>query len=177
MIEFETLFKGEWLSVVSPVDHPYEAVHERNCVVVLPIIVKDGREFIGIRHEFCPPYFIKDDKAGYYYTVISGTIEEGEEPRQAVLRELEEEAGIRATGCVLHVKGENMPICKSTDMRGWFYVMEVNEYERVPARGDGTENERISRTIWVAKENLWKVHQVDNKDFLLTSMLNFYIKG
>jgi len=172
-MDFKKLFSGKWISIVSPVNEEYESVHEKDIIIVLPIIEKNGKKLYGIRYEHCPPYYLKDNKVRNYYTVLSGKIEEGEEPSKTVVRELEEESGVKALVFELKNIAENIPICKSTDMRAYVYVMRISEYERVEAIGDGTKSEELSKTVWVSEENLHKLDKIDNKDFLLVSLLKF----
>ena len=176
MDKFDILWKGEYVSVVSPKEHPYESLHEINGIMVIPIA---GNK-IGIRKELCPPYLIKDETGKqFYYTVVSGGVEEGETPEEATVRELEEEAGITFESPKVIEVFREMPVCKSTDMRMTFFIYEDDKYEVKEPEGDGTEYEDIAETIWITLEQFKKVIEQDNIDFLLYSayyFLTLYLK-
>ena len=55
--EYNTLWHGDYISVVSPKEAPYECVLDSNCVLAIPL--KDG--LIGIRYEVVPSYEILDE--------------------------------------------------------------------------------------------------------------------
>jgi len=168
--ELETLWKGKWVSVVSPKDHPYEALHEPDVVLVLPIIEEKK---VIIREEFCPPYGMKDEhQNNVFYTLISGKIEEGESVIDTALRETYEESGIELLEpCETHVVFENLPICKSTSMRGTLVILFIKNSQYALHRfppGDGTKYEKISRSFSVTiRELLDEIVDSGREDFLL----------
>ena len=90
-MKLKELWKGKFMSIVSPIDAPYEAVNEKDCIIVIPIMRVGNGTRVIIRKEYCPPYFAREEKPRLYYTVISGQIDAGEKDDQAMLRELEEE--------------------------------------------------------------------------------------
>lgn len=172
-MKYKELWKGDWVSVISPVDTPYETLHEGNTVFILPI--KDNR--VGIRFEFCPPYMIKDPSGDFvnYYTVISGSVEEGESYKETAIRELKEEAGIIYKDPEFYLIYENLPVCKSTDLRASCYVVKGEEYEEVEPEGDGTESEKKSQTLWVSIEDFFNIlKEQTNIDVLLFNAF-FYV--
>lgn len=163
MVKFKTLYKGEYVDLISPIENPYECLHEKDNVIILPVI--DNK--IGIRYEFCPPYFIKEKKERNYYTVMSGGKEEREDIKDTSLRELREESGIVVKKAKLYRLYENIGFVKNTDMRSSLVLLIISEYEREEARGDGTENEERSKTLWVTLEELKEILKKDNIDSLL----------
>lgn len=171
-MNIKTLWQGKWISVVSPVDSPYEAIHEKDIVIVIPIITRNKLRHVGIRYEHCPPYFIKDENEQNYYTVISGKIEDGENAEQTAVRELQEESGVIALEYECEIIADKIPICKSTDMRATICKLNIKRCNLENPKGDGTVNEEKSKTIWIP-ENKWnEINQIQNKDFLLMSVLN-----
>lgn len=160
-----TLWQGKWVSVVN-CNVDYECLHEKDIVLVIPVIDED---IFVVREEFCPPYFAKENEQRLYYTVISGKIEDKENWEKAMLREVKEEAGIviDPMGYTLMILFENKPLCKSTDMRGTFVILEVGKYTREKPKGDGTVNEKLSRSLFCRKDLIdWFLGQ-DNIDMLL----------
>ncbi|MCA1806892.1 MAG: NUDIX domain-containing protein, partial [Actinobacteria bacterium] len=93
MKDFSVLWAGDHISVISPEDQPYEAIHELDAVHILPIDVQTTE--LIIRREVCPPYTVRDShEYPYFQTIVSGGIEEGEAVEDAVKREIKEELGI-----------------------------------------------------------------------------------
>lgn len=176
MNKFDILWEGEYVSVVSPKEHPYENLHEINGIMVIPIV----RDKIGIRKELVPPYLLKDETGkDFYYTVLSGGVEEGEAPEEAADREIKEEAGIEFKSPKITEVFREMPVCKSTDMRMTFFIYADDEYDYETPEGDGTELEEIAETIWVTLEEFKEIINQDNIDFLLYSayyFLTVYLK-
>jgi len=175
MKPFKTLWKGDWVSVISPEGAPYETLHEKDIILCLPIKeFEDGHKEVGIREEYCPPYFVKDAEGEeLYYTVLSGKIDDGETPKQTLIRELKEESGVVFSNPSILTLYENLPICKSTTMRGYCYIISGKEFtEKIP-KGDGTANEKRSRTIWVPIKELSSYLEKPNIDALLFSLINY----
>ena len=120
----KTLWQGKYLSIITPDEMYYECVHEKDVVFVIPIV----NDKIVIRKELCPPYIVKDQSGILkYYTVLSGGIEEGESIEYASLRELKEESGIIASKYSMKILEENLPICKSTDMRTTIVFLYISD--------------------------------------------------
>lgn len=162
MVKFKTLYKGEYLDLISPIDTPYECLHEKDNVIILPII----KNKVGIRYEYCPPYFIKEEKERNYYTVISGGKDESNS-KDTAIRELYEEAGIIVKKARLYRLYEGIAFVKSTDMRSNLLLIIIEDYEKEKPSGDGTENEEKSKTLWVTLEELKEILKKDNIDSLL----------
>ena len=178
MEKFKELWKGEWISVVSPEKHPYEAVHEDDLIMVLPILKikrkKDVSHYVAIRKEHCPPYMIKDTTDNeLYYTIISGKLDiKGESKEKAMIREMEEETGIKITDYEILEQKENMPVFKTSDVRTDLYFILIKEFERVEAEGDGTYNEEQSEVKFIKVNELDKILEKENIDFLLYGAIN-----
>ena len=167
-MKFTKLWQGDWISIVSPDDYDYEAVHEMNGVLVVPILFDKDKPLIGIRKEFCPPYFIKGEKPddGLFYTAISGGVEDGEDPRDAAFRELKEEAGIIPTAYVIKEVYKNINFVKNTDALSSCYLIKIFSYDGEKPKGDGTENEEKSSTVWVSHKRLKTLLKEKNIDLL-----------
>jgi len=172
MEDKEVLYKGDWLDLVK-IDE-YECLDEPDIVLILvKRIFEDGTVRYAIRSEFCPPYSTEKN----YYTMISGKIDEGEDAKQAAIRELEEEAGIKLLDKnKMQDAFDNIPICKSTTMRTYLMNCTIREvdlgitYEMVDIKGDGTENEAKSNTLWLTFEEMIEI--IENND---TFDLLFYL--
>ena len=168
-LEFEILWTGEYIKVISPKKYPYEVVYEPDTIAVLPIV----NGLIGIRKELCPPYLVKD-KTGedLYYTLITGKIDEGETAFEACMRELHEEAGVDAIKYNVLFQKKAIPIFKSSVMRSSIFILDIKEYNQEEPVGDGTKYESMSKTIWVKPVTLEKIIDKENVDYLLISMVH-----
>ena len=180
MTKFDTLWKGKWVSVISPENAPYECLHEKDVVLIIPIreVDKEGysHQEIGIRLEDCPPYLVKDQSSSKkFYTVISGKIDGEETAKEAALRELKEEAGVVYKEGNIYKVFASLPLCKSTDLRATMLIVECDEFEEVTAKGDGTEHEKNSKTIWVSVNELHGILEKPNIDVLLYAVSKIVI--
>lgn len=175
MLKFKSLWKGEHVEIITPEKYKYEAVHEKDVVMVLPVLVVKSKfvkglvnYYLAIRKEVCPPYLIKDEENhAYYYTPVTGQIDEGEYPEQTMKRELIEEAGIELIDYTVMSYQKNMPICKTTDMRAHIYTLLVDRFNPVKAEGDGSVTEKLSETIFVNLGEVENIISRSNVDFLL----------
>lgn len=176
-LDYESLWKGEFLEVISPKKYPYETLLEKDSVWVVPI--KDDK--VGIRMELCPPYLLKDTtKEDLYYTIISGGIEESEEPKDAAIRELREEAGLIYVDPEFTLLFDNLPIWKNSTTRSTCYIIKGEVQRETTAEGDGTEYEKDSKTVWLTIDELREVVKKPNIDvivfFVITSLINYLSK-
>ncbi len=167
-LPFKTLWKGEFASIVSPIEAPYETLHEGDVVMVLAKL-QDTDEFI-IRKEFCPPYMVKDGQLRNWYTVLSGSIEADETKEENMIKEVQEEAGIKIKAYKIVHYVNSVPVCKSTTMRTTLYYIIITDYENVEAEGDGTVNEAKSTSPRVSIDEFQHIINNENVDFLLISM-------
>ena len=168
MLDFNYLWKGNWLSVISPKDknYEYEVIHEDNGVFILPYLINE--ECFIIRKEFCPPYFVKDKMIQLYYTLISGGIKKGESSDDAVFRELEEETGIFNPDVEWFEISNCLPIFKSSDYRSTLFILGIVEYDQIKPYGDGTKDEDLSKSVKVTFEELTNIIENEkNYDYLL----------
>ena len=176
-MKFQTLWKGKYASIVSPDIAPYEAMHEPDAIVVIPIVREGKTVKVYVRQEYCPPYFIKDKTDRMYYTVISGKREPNEPAKAAMERELKEEAGVKLVQYKVLFEKDNLPLCKSTDCRIALYVIEIEKFDKVPVTNDGTAYEEKSRTLLMDLDELSVIVEVhDDVDYLLTSSY-YMLKG
>ena len=169
MIDYDILWKGDWISVISPKKYPYECLGEGNGVLVIP--TKDGK--IGVRKELCPPYLVMDT-TGYekYYTLITGMVDDGEEPHDAMERELTEESGVVAKEYE-QIDFPAIPIFKNLANRIYIYLIDITSYEEVEITGDGTEYEANSETLWLTKDEIAEIVLNEQNYDMLFLMLYF----
>lgn len=159
------LWEGEYISIVSPENLPYEAVHGADCIIVLPYL-KDTNQFV-IRSETCPPYMIKDGIVRKWYTTVTGAIDNGEKPEEAMLRELREETGLYNIEYTIDKVFNNIPIFKCLTMRAWIYFITIESFDLEQPEGDGTEMEEKSKPVFARIDELDTIMQQENVDMLL----------
>ena len=166
------LFNGKWVRLVYW--NNYEFLDEPPIVMVIPIRTDTGEPLVGFREEYCPPYFFDREDPDQmdeemYYTVITGRIEEGDSAEETLYREIEEEAGIRMKPEATIVPlSDSIPLVKFASTRVYPYLVYLEEgtYDFVEAKGDGTENEARSQTLWAPVDKISQlVEETTNFDF------------
>lgn len=85
----DVLFKNEWVKLINYED--YTTLVQKDCVLAVPVLI-DSNQLI-IRKEYIPSYKYKTGQE-YHLSFVGGSIEIGETPEEALLRELQEEAGL-----------------------------------------------------------------------------------
>lgn len=154
----KVLYETDYLTIKSRNNWVY--VEEPDNVCILPYIIEN--EELLIRMEVIPSFQSRDNEE-YHITCISGTIEKDDSPEKCVVRELEEEAGIRLKQ---GIEIEFFDILyKSKSQSSKFYLcilpLHVWDFENVLAKGDGSKIEELSKTVKVSVENIDKVFASD----------------
>jgi len=169
MKDFSVLWTGDHLSVISPEDQPYEAIHEQDAVHVLPIDVQTSE--LIIRREVCPPYTVRDSQEHPdFQTIVSGGIEDGESAEEAVKREVAEELGIdleKAEYEIIAMTPPSIPFMKATVSRVSLFALMLFSYEINEPEGDGSSYEDMSTFEFVPLQQIDKVLLSDQADLLL----------
>lgn len=127
----------------------WSIIRAKDSVICIPYLIESNE--IILRHEYVPTFKYAGDQE-YHVTVIAGGIEYGETPDQAMLRELEEEAGIvLRDDYKLDAEGPIF-LCKGIADKFYLYVLPLNErdYHEVVARGDGSVAEEKSKSVKVS---------------------------
>jgi 8-oxo-dGTP pyrophosphatase MutT (NUDIX family) len=171
-MNFKELWKGKYISVVSPTKYPYEAVHEKNGILCLPILNVNGRELFIIRKELCPPYTVYGGDQ-LFYTILSGQIDSGTSDATLV-REIQEESGIVVKSYDTIWSKKNTPISKVTTAVGSLYIIRITKFEVSKPTGDGTAYEKASKALFVSEKQLGEIVKRPNVDFLLMGMYAIY---
>lgn len=161
----KTLWKGNYFDVVSPGEENWEAVHESDMVLALPRV----DEKYVIRKEYCPSYNVKQsENYDRFWTMVSGTVEDGEQPIETLKREMAEETPIRPERIRLFERRKQIPFVKLSTQRVTFYHFDVIEYTKTQAEGDGSVVESESTYRAVDYDQLQEISKKPNADLLVT---------
>lgn len=146
-----TLYESDYFKIFKK--DKWEYIQEPDNACVIPIIVEENK--VLVRMEVIPPYQEIDGRE-YHLTCISGTIEEGEDAKTCIKRELEEEAGILLRDNVVIEIFDILHKCKSNSSRFHLCVLPLSsyQYDEVIAKGDGSKWEELSKTVKVNSENI-----------------------
>jgi len=174
--KYKALWKGEYVSVISPKKNKYEILHEGTNITTIPIIYIKNNYYIIIRKEYCPPYQIKDDTLNkLYYTLISGMCEKNENYKSALIREIEEESGIKILNYKIIQEKKYIPIYKSSDIRTYFSIIFITKFKVHKPKTDGTFGEKNSKSVFIKLNNIKKLLNIKNIDYLLYSALHILL--
>ena len=142
----QELFSKGALKVIDFED--WSIIKTKDCIICIPILIETNQ--VVLRYEYIPTFKYVDGQE-YHATIVAGGIEVGENPKAALLRELEEEAGI--------VLREDYPIeemkpfflTKGSANKAYPFILPLNErdYEEVLAKGDGSKAESLSKAVKV----------------------------
>lgn len=159
------LFKNDYISLIEYED--WSIVKEKDLVVCIPYLI-ESNQFI-IRYEYVPTYKYTDGK-DYHITVISGSIETGETTERALLRELEEEAGIVLSEDYQLEGIKPLFINKGHVNKYIPYIIPLHErdYHEVIAKGDGSKAESLSKSVKVDAKYL---DSLDTSDLITDYMI------
>ena len=154
----DILFSNKYMKVINYED--WTVIKESDFVVCIPYLI-DSNQII-LRHEYIPTFKMVDGQE-FHITILSGGIEQGETPERAILRELEEEAGIVVEP---EYKVEFMkPLFVSKGNASKYYpcIIQLTErqYHEVIAKGDGSVAEKKSQSVKVDVKYLNSINASD----------------
>ena len=149
--ETPLLYDAQSMKVVSK--GGWNFIEEPDSICVLPIIIENNE--IMLRMEVIPSYQSRDSQE-YHLTCISGTLENGEDPKECLIRELEEEAGLVLKDNVVIEFFDLLYKSKSGSSKFYLCILPLNIYsfDEVLAKGDGSKHEELSKTVRVNIKNI-----------------------
>lgn len=146
----------------------WSIIKERDCIVCIPYLIESNQMIL--RYEYIPTFKYVDGQE-FHATVVCGGIETGETPQMALLRELEEEAGI-VVSPDYKIEEELKPLFMTKGHTNKYYpfILPLNErdYHEVIARGDGSETEKKSKSV---KVDIKFINSVNSSDLITDYML------
>ena len=154
----DILFSNKYMKVINYED--WTVIKESDFVVCIPYLI-DSNQMI-LRHEYIPTFKMVDGQE-FNITVLSGGIEKGETPERAILRELEEEAGIVVDPDFKVEFMKPLFISKGNASKYYPCIIQLTErqYHEVIAKGDGSEAEKKSQSVKVDVKYLNSVNASD----------------
>lgn len=152
------LYSNKYMKVIDFED--WTIIKESDFVVCIPYLIESNQ--IILRHEYIPTFKYVDGQ-DFHITVLSGGIELGESPERAILRELEEEAGIVVSP---EFKIEFMkPLFVSKGNASKYHpcIIQLTErdYHEVMAKGDGSEAEKKSQSVKIDTKYINSINASD----------------
>jgi 8-oxo-dGTP pyrophosphatase MutT (NUDIX family) len=154
----DILFSNKYMKVINYED--WTVIKESDFVVCIPYLIESNQ--IILRHEYIPTFKMVDGQ-DFHITVLSGGIELGETPERAILRELEEEAGIVVSP---EFKIEFMkPLFVSKGNASKYHpcIIQLTErdYHEIIAKGDGSEAEKKSQSVKIDTKYINSINPSD----------------
>ena len=162
----KVLYKDDNMKVIDYEN--WSVIEEKDTIVCIPYLIETDQ--IVLRYEYIPP-FKHSDGQEYHITVISGGVERGETPEKALLRELEEEAGIvlREGYTIEFMK----PLFKTKAHNNKYHpcilTLSENDYHEVVAKGDGSKTESLSKSV---KVDVKYIKSLNTSDLITDYMLD-----
>jgi 8-oxo-dGTP pyrophosphatase MutT (NUDIX family) len=149
-------------------------IDEADSVCVIPILIYDNE--VLLRMEVVPSYQDKDSQ-DYHLTCISGTIEGDESPKECIIRELEEEAGLKLKEGIDIEIYDALYKSKTGNSKFHLCILPLNlyDYTEVNAMGDGSKTEELSKTVRVKNSNLNRLFPSDIVTKLLLEEAKKYL--
>jgi len=163
--EDDVIFSKGNLSIIKYED--WNIIKERDIVICIPILIETNQ--IILRYEYIPTFKYVEGQE-YHITLVAGGIENGESPKVAVLRELEEEAGIIVSPDYKIEEMKPLFMNKGSVNKIWPFILPLNEkeYSETVAKGDGSKVEALSKSV---KVDIKFIDKINTSDIMTEYML------
>lgn len=165
------LFSNDYISVV---DYEDWSIIDESDMVVCIIYLIEQNQFI-LRNEYIPTFKYIDGQE-YHITVLSGAVKKGESYKTALLREIEEEAGIVISPEFNIEFMKPLFVSKGNTAKYYPSIITLTErdYHEVIAKGDGSKAEKKSQTVKIDVRYLNAVNPSDLiTEYMITKFKNY----
>lgn len=169
--EDNTLWKNDYMAILEM--EGWTIVKEKDMVVTIPYLVEYNQ--VVLRLEDIPTFKIAYPEMESFVTCVSGSMEEGETPKQTLLREVKEETGIvvKEDFDVEFAK----PLFSSKGNTAQYHICilplyEKDYYEVIP-QGDGSEHERTAKNV---KIDVKYLNNINTNDLITTHLIGLIKK-
>jgi 8-oxo-dGTP pyrophosphatase MutT (NUDIX family) len=145
----------------------WSIIKEKDVVVCIPYLIEKNQ--IILRYEYIPTFKYVNGQE-YHVTLVGGNIELGETPNRAILRELEEEAGIVLREDFELEDMKPLFMNKGIANKYYPYILTLTErdYHEVIAKGDGSKEEKMSKCV---KVDIKYINSLNTSDLITDYML------
>lgn len=139
----DVLYQNDWVKLINYED--YTTLVQRDCTFAIPVLIEKNQ--LVIRKEYIPSYKYATGQE-YHLSLVGGGIELGETPEEALLREIQEEAGlvIRDNYKIEFLKP--LFIFKGSSQQCYLSILYLteNDYSETRPTTDGSKLEKMSHT-------------------------------
>ena len=170
-VKDDVLYKDDYLNIIKYED--WSVLTGKDCVLCIPYLTELNK-FI-IRQEYIPP-FKYDNGQELHLACVGGAIEQGESPEVALIRELQEEAGIVLRDNFKIEFDKPLYLGKFTSMKIYPAIIPLSEsdYHEIVIKGDGTRSESLSQTAKIDTKYLSTLNPSDIvTEYMLMKLKSF----
>lgn len=166
----KVLYKDEYISLINYDD--WVVLKEKDGIVCIPYLIETNQ--IIVRQEYIPSYKYADGQE-YHLALVGGGIEQGETPETALLRELQEEAGLvlRDNFKIEFMKPLFVSKHASSKWHPCILTLTENDYHEIMVKGDGSKFEDMAK---VAKIDIKYLNSLNTSDVITDYMLEKFKK-
>ena len=167
----EVLYKGEGFRVLQFEEWPI--IDKKDFVICIPYLIEEGK-FI-LREEYIPSYKYKDGQQ-IHLACVGGGIEKDETPEEALIRELQEEAGIVLRSDIKIEFEKPLFISKESTQKFYPCILPLTQrdFDEMTIYGDGSLLEKMSNTAKVDRRYINSMVSSDVlTEFMLMKLKNF----
>ncbi len=151
----------------------WHIIKERDCVCCIPYLIESNQ--IVLRYEYIPTFKYATGQE-YHVTLVAGGIENGEAPNMALLRELEEEAGIVLREDYVLDAMKPLFMSKGSVNKFYPYILPLSErdFTEKIATGDGSKAEKLSKSVRVDVKYIDSINASDLiTDYMLMKLKEY----
>lgn len=162
----KVLFKNDYVSVIEYED--WTIIKESDLVVCIIYLIEEN-QFI-LRNEYIPTFKYAEGQE-YHLTILSGSVKKGESYERALLREIEEEAGIVIDPNFKIEFLKPLFISKGHASKYYPAIIQLTEkdYHEIIAKGDGSKSEKMSQCV---KLDIKYINSVNTSDLITDYMID-----
>jgi 8-oxo-dGTP pyrophosphatase MutT (NUDIX family) len=166
--EDKVLYQDDHISIINYDD--WSVVKQKDGVICIPYLIETNQ--IVIRQEYIPSYKYADGQ-DFHLALVGGGIEQGETKEAALLRELQEEAGIvlRDNFNIEFMKPLFIGKHSSCKYYPCILTLTENDYHEVVVKGDGS---RVENMAHVAKVDIKYINSLNASDLVTEYMLEIF---
>jgi 8-oxo-dGTP pyrophosphatase MutT (NUDIX family) len=161
----EVLYQNGNMQVISYED--WSISKERDVAICIPYLIESNQ--IVLRYEYIPSFKYVDGQE-FHVALVGGGIEKGETPEKAILRELEEEAGLVLRDDFQLEALKPLFMNKGSVNKFYPFIITLTDrdYHEVIAKGDGSKEEQMSKSV---KVDLKYINSINSSDLITDYMI------